>query len=275
MALWGKTANASGLGAPKGRAHTLATSNARGTDLYANTTVSSFSNNITAGVFGVDNANVKHSGARSPGWVLATHLTGYLKSLTVSNNGLTFANGETVLMSGGHQNTTGVATTNSIGGITSFALGANGGGSGFTNSVSTIAAFQRQKHLNNLNITAGGTGYSNTDYIVVSNATPGSGITSGNATVTTNSTGGLATTTLTNVGLFGNAVTNAQVLFTVFAAGGGATGGSTGTFTANLTTSTNGGVTPVFGGNANRIRYETLTELSSITGQVGLTIPSA
>lgn len=272
MPLWGNTANASGLGAPKWTS--WPTTNARGTQLYANVTEGSFSNNATIGVFGVDVANAQGltSSPAAPGWVQVIHLTGYIANLALSNNGLTFANGESVLLSGGSLNATANAITNSIGGLTGFTIGNMG--SGFTNAASVTAAFQRQKHLNNLNITAGGSGYSNSDYIVVSNGGV-TGLISGNATVTTNSLGGLSTTTLTNVGLFGNAVTNAQVLFTVFAANGAATNGTSATFTANLTTSTNGGVTPVFGGNAGRVRYETLVEMSSIAGQAGVTIPTS
>jgi hypothetical protein len=271
MPLWGNTANSSGLGAPKW--NSWAESNALGVNLYANTTEGAFSNNAVVGVYGADIANTQALAAISaPGWVQAVHLTGYIASLALSNNGLTFANGESVLLSGGSLNATANAITNSSGGLVGFTMGNIG--SGYTNAASVTSAFQRQKHLNNLNITAGGTGYGNSDYIVVSNS-GATGLITGNATVTTNSTGGLLTTTLTNVGLFGNAVTNAQVLITVLAANGAASNGSTATFTANLTTSTNGGVTPVFGGNAGRIRYETLAELSSIAGQVGLTLPTA
>ena len=271
MALWGNTSNTSH--APKWK-NISASSNAAGANLYANVTPGSFGQNSTVGVFGADIANVAANGAyNQPGWLLATHLMGYITAVAVNNTGATWANGESIKYSGGTVNSFANATTNATGGIVSFTRFDTGGM--FTNTATITQSPQRQKHLNNLTVSVGGTGFDNTDTILVTNGTPTSGLINGTATLGTNSTGGITSTTLTNVGLFGNAVTNAQVLITVLAANGGASNGSGQTLAANLTTSTNGNTTITLGGNANRIRYETLAALSSIAGDVGVTIPTA
>jgi len=270
MALWGGVANSSN--APKN--HPIVNnSNASGNVLYGNTTVGSFQNNAAIGVFGADQNTVASNTSLDlmSGWVLATHLTGGISSIAVNNTGLTFANGETILFSGGTQNTTASITTNSIGRMVSIGLNyGNGPGAGWSNNTGVTATFQRQKHLNNLTISVGGTGYNNTDTIKVSNA-----IINGTATVTTNSIGGLATTTLTNVGLFANNEANTDVVITVLAANGAASNGSTATIVANLTTSSTGNVTVSLGGNANRVRYETLAAMHGLVPDGSTTLPKA
>lgn len=269
MALWGNTSNT--VNAPKWK-NISASSNATGANLYANVSIAVFGQNSTVGVFGVDNANAAANGAyNQPGWMLATHLMGYIIAVAVNNTGATWANGESIKYHGGVVNSFANAITNSTGGLVGFTLFDTGGM--FTNVATMTQAPQRQKHLNNLTISVGGSGYHNTDTILVSNAT--SGFINGTATLGTNATGGITSTTLTNVGLFGNAVTNSQVLISVLAANGAASNGTGATLVANLTTSTNGNTTIALGGNANRIRYETLAALSSIAGDVGVTIPTA
>lgn len=270
MALWGNTANT--INAPKWKNISSGT-NAAGVDLYANVTPGAFSQNSTVGVFGVDNANVVANGAfNQSGWMLAVHLEGAVTGVAVNNVGTNWANGESIKYSGGSVNCFANAVTNATGNLVSFALTNTGGL--FTNLVSIVQSPQRQKHLNDIAISAGGSGYNNTDTILVSNATPASGLINGTATLATNATGGITSITLTNVGLFGNAVTNTQVLISILAANGSASVGTGATLAANLRTSTNGNTTLTLGGNANRIKYETLVAMSSIAGDSGVTIPT-
>jgi hypothetical protein len=109
-------------------------------------------------------------------------------------------------------------------------------------------------------ITAGGTGYNNTDVMTI--ASPQAG---GNATVSigTNSTGGVTTLTITNSGA-GFLAVNATANISIANSTGGATAGSTGSFTATA------------GGRAGRSHSETLVAMGSLganttssTGVVG------
>lgn len=109
-------------------------------------------------------------------------------------------------------------------------------------------------------ITAGGSGYDNTDVMTVASPQPG-----GNATVaiTTNATGGVTALTLTNSGS-GFLAVNSTSLISIANSTGGATGGSSGSFTATA------------GGRAGRVHTETLVAMGSLgsnttsaTGVVG------
>lgn len=101
--------------------------------------------------------------------------------------------------------------------------------------------------LTSLTITNGGTGFNNTDVITVSG-----GITNATATIVTNSTGGIITVTPTAFGYGFKSVATSTVA--VANSTGGSTGGSGET------------LTPVFGGRAGRIQYETLVSMGTITG---------
>jgi hypothetical protein len=95
-----------------------------------------------------------------------------------------------------------------------------------------------------LTITAGGTGYSNTDKIIVSGGTTNAAF-----TLTTNSTGGIISTVPTNTGAgFVNTTSVA-----VANSSGGASAGSNAAFTVNL------------GGRAGRVSYETLVAMGTIS----------
>lgn len=92
-----------------------------------------------------------------------------------------------------------------------------------------------------ITISAGGSGYANTDLINV--AVTGTGSVNASATVSTNATGGITSVTITNAGS-GFITVNPTV--TVTNATGGSTGGSSATLVATA------------GGRAGRTTYETL-----------------
>lgn len=99
-----------------------------------------------------------------------------------------------------------------------------------------------------LSITAGGSGYANTDTLRFTAA--GTGAVNATATLSTNSTGGITSVTLTNAGA---GFTNTSV----FAAFANSTGGASAGSSAN--------VAATVGGRAGRTSYETLVAMSSIT----------
>ena len=266
MPLWTKTSNSAG--APKWR-NVLASNTARGNTLYANTTPGAFTNNLAVGVFGVDvgTANTYSNISLNAGWTLVKKGTGPVATVQVTNNGASFANGEFIIFSNGLVNATAFAVTNTSGNLVGTTLGS--GGSGFVNTYSTVVTFGRQKHLNNLTVSVGGTTYSNSDYIVASNA-----ISNGVANLTTNSLGGITATTLTNVGLWGSAVVNTNVTFAIYQASGAASLGSGATLAANLTTSTSGNVSFTLGGRSGRLQYETLA-CAGLTNDAGNPFPKA
>lgn len=109
-------------------------------------------------------------------------------------------------------------------------------------------------------ITAGGSGYNNTDVMTISSPQA-----SGNATVAlgTNSTGGVTSLTITNSGA-GFLAVNATANISIANSTGGATAGTGGSFTATA------------GGRAGRVHSETLVAMGSLgsnstssTGVVG------
>lgn len=94
--------------------------------------------------------------------------------------------------------------------------------------------------VRSITINAGGTGYSNADTIRVSGGTVNAA-----ANLTTNSTGGIISTSITNFGLgFSNVATSTLAITT--------SGGST----ANLT--------PILGGRAGRISFESLVAIKTV-----------
>lgn len=101
--------------------------------------------------------------------------------------------------------------------------------------------------LTSLTVTAGGTGYNNTDVVTVSG-----GVVNATASLTTNSTGGIVSVTPS---VYGNGFMSVS---TAIVAVANSTGGSTAGSGATLT--------PVLGGRANRVQYETLVAMRTITG---------
>jgi hypothetical protein len=271
MALWGNTDTSANAPKYKGvLAHPREYGSAvRGNTAFNNTNVSEFQLGTTFGVFGVDANETANYAAGGPGgihsgWVTVKYGTGPIASITVSG-GTNFANGETVRFAPDNGDTAVFTlTTNSTSKLVSATVTA--GGSGFVN-VGSIDDdwFTREKHLSNgsgITVT-GGSGYHNTNYIVASNGTINA-----TATFTTNSTGGFQNNTIqvTNVGLWANTKTNGHVNFTVYAANGAASNGSSASLAAVLSTSSDGSVDNItFGGRAGRVYSETLVAMSGKT----------
>lgn len=264
MSQWGKTdaADSSPLHAPANFNKTQTRANAN--TLFGNTTLGGYVADQVVGVYGVDTTEtaVTRRGQHA-GWVVRKQGTGPIETISISNVGANFANNETFVVSGGSVNAVANVTTNATGNITSLTI--TNYGRGFqvnsTGGANVTVAPQREKHLMNISVT-GGSGYSNTDVIQA-----GNGTINGTATITTNSTGGFANAdiTLTNVGLWGNAKTNAHVSFLVVNTTGGNSAGTGATLVANLATSTDGAATVTLGGRANRISMETLVAMGTIT----------
>ncbi|HYT45785.1 MAG TPA: hypothetical protein VEP90_25895, partial [Methylomirabilota bacterium] len=84
------------------------------------------------------------------------------------------------------------------------------------------------KHLVTLTVTGSTTGFSNTDLINVTPVAAGQGTRKATATISTNSIGGFVNSgiTITSIGLFANAETNATVVISVANSIGGVSGGS-------------------------------------------------
>jgi hypothetical protein len=74
-----------------------------------------------------------------------------------------------------------------------------------------------------------------------------------------------ANLTITDVGLWPAATTNAQVTFAVTAANGDASAGSGATFAAGLANSAGGTLTLTLGGRAGRVSYETIVAMGSLS----------
>lgn len=111
-------------------------------------------------------------------------------------------------------------------------------------------------------VSAGGSGYSNTDVVTVASPQAGGNAT---ATVTTNSTGGITSLTLTAAGS-GFLAVNAAANVSIANSTGGASGGSSATFVATA------------GGRAGRVHTETLVAFGSLgsntTTSTGVTGPT-
>jgi len=277
MAQWGKAANsahsvkwaAASINAGSGNAARASNNTA----LYNNTSVGAFTTHnqkVVIGQFAVSTTNLNVSTGecpkvRAPGYQLRRAWMGPVVSLAVSNTGSGFANGETVLLSGGSVNCVARLTSNSGGSLTSAAVSSNSGGV-FANASSVAFSFRREQHVANITVTGNCAGFQNTDYLVGTNSNGQIAFVAANATIQTNSQGGFTngTITLTNVGLFSNTAANSDVTVTAFAANGSASAGTGATLLVKLTTSTNGGLTPTMGGRAGRVHYECLVESSSV-----------
>jgi len=272
MAQWGKDSN-SAANSVSWAAESLSQGSgkvaiaANNTTLYNNTTAGAWVDANVAfrqavGQFGanpVEMAITTGEGpkVRSAGWQLRRAGMGPITGATGAN-GSGFANGETVLVSGGMVNATLVITANATNNLASVAVSGNGGA--FTNASSLTFTFQREQHIANVRVTSG-TGYNNTDYIVVSNGTVNA-----LATFVTNAAGtfGNSDITLTNLGIFAAAKTTGQLVINVYAANGAASNGTGGSFTGTFGNSTGGVISLVkFGGRANRVTYECLVAMSS------------
>jgi hypothetical protein len=259
MTLWSNS-NSSG-GAPKNK-DINPPSSANGSALYQNVTSGAFVTGQTVGLHVVDGTEIHSTaqyGCGHEGWNVIRFGSGGLASITpTANAGANFANGETIAFSNGSAAGVGTVTTNATGNMVSVAITTPGL---FTNTASVASAFNREKHLSSITVSGTPTGYSNTDVIKVSNGTV-----NGTATVVTNSTGGFVTAnvTITGLGLWPNATTNAAVVFAVANSTGGASVGTGAVFAAGLINSTAGAVTFTLGGHAGRVYGETLVAMGTI-----------
>jgi hypothetical protein len=237
-----------------------------GMQLYANTVEGAFQNNVIEGIYGVSTdeiqtiiTNTGSSPGLTPGWILEKRGTGPVTGLTVTA-GAGFSNGDTLTISNGSANGTATLTTNATGNLVSATI--NYGGAGFFTNTHVVTGFNREKHAANINYTGTATGYSNTDYVVVSNS-----IINATANVSTNATGGSLAFTFSNTGIFANTTSNTQVVVKIYAANGVANGtGSGATFTsANLVASTGGSINiTTTGGRSNRKQYEILAAVHKL-----------
>jgi hypothetical protein len=249
MTQWGNTDDAANsvswaaasLGQGSGKAAQLANNTA----FYNNVSVGVWKNNNTAihntmGQFGVSRAEMANTTGESgkvthPGWQIRRQGMGPLVGVTAAN-GSAFANGETVTVSGGTTNAVVTLTSNATENLVSGVVSSPGL---FSNASSLSFAFNREKHVSAISSLLG-TGYSNTDYIVVSN-----GSVNAYATITevdANGTFDTANIVITSVGLFGNTQVAGNVVVTVFAANGAVSNGADVVLTPTLATSVDGAV---------------------------------
>lgn len=293
MIMWGNNATSSAA-IPKWSADLITAGSgptaeaANNTSMFQNSSPENFSKNghnpfQASGIFGASapqlaNTSGESRKIRSAGWQLREAFEGPVISVAVTNVGANFANGEVVLFSNGGaglQNGYGIVSTNSSGNMTSVAIGPAASfsnsvaGGRFMNANVVVISFVREKHLLTVNITAGGSGYNNTDVIQC-----GNGFVNGTATITTNATGGIATATPLNLGLWANNVANNVVTFQVQNTSGLPSTGTSATFTANLTQSTSGNVSVTLGGRAGRVQYECIVAMTGMTQANNPILPS-
>jgi len=242
--------------------------------IYANDTPSAFINNMATGIFGVTplqmSNNIANSTKERPahaGWVIRRAGVGGIATATkaaVAGSG--FANGETIKLSNGTSNAVLTVTTNSSGNMVSLAV--SDPGQGWINTTMVANTFNREKYVANVKITTPtGLGYDNTSILVLSNGS----INAVSANLTTNATGGITSNvTMINVGLFPNAITNAQIKVNVTKYDGTTAVGNT-TWDANIipqaVNSSGGGFTITLGGRAGRVQTETLVAAGSLGAQ--------
>ncbi len=238
------------------------------TNLFNNTTVNAFVSKQVIGQFGAQ-ATANNSGENKKlahkGWQLRRAGVGGAQTFGVSAAGSSgYANGETVVISGGQSNATAVITTTTLGNLASLAVVTPGL---FSVNTGLTATFTRQKHVSSFLVSSAGTGYNNTDIVTVSNGTSNAV-----ATIVTLGTGNISTITVNSgfVGLFGAAQTNTQTVTVITAANGAASNGTGAVVQANLTTSTGGSVSiTALGGRAGRVHYECLVATGSLVTNTG------
>jgi len=274
MSQWGRNGVASNtvkwaaqsLNEGSGKANISANNSA----LFNNVTADAFITGEAVGVFAasaseIANTDAEGSRVTTPGWQLRRAGAGPVVSIAVTVAGSGFVNGETITISGGQSNATGtIATTGTGNAMTSVTVTTGGR---FINTTGLSYTFNRDyKHLKEVIVTDGGTGYDNTDTFVASNGTVNA-----TGTVTTNTEGGITSLTIDTgaIGKWAAAKVNGDVPITVLAANGAASNGSTASLAANIVTSSSGTVVATLGGRAGRVHYETLVSVKSITSNTG------
>lgn len=281
MSQWKSFANTSGapkwgaqvLGVPQGSGASNKAGNA--TSAVVNTTpgawhdpsgsnTSAMLNNV-AGIFPITpqakaNTSGESGKVHGLGWALRREWEGPILTVAAAN-GSGFANGETVVASGGSVNAVISLTANATGNLTSATPQSSLTGGLFPNTSAISVTFTREKHVTQVAFTGTNATFEASAAIITVTGTNLSYGVAATANATTNSTGGFtaAVATFGNTpGLFGAAqvAANCTVVVTL-ASNGQVIGGLTPTVT--LATSTGGVVNgPTLGGRAGRVAYEML-----------------
>lgn len=267
--------NLSGTGNNSQKISTKDLTYQRYTSAYGNTDVDAFTAGMAFGVFGVDatEAAVNQAAGKgevTPGWNAVRIGTGPVVEFSVAAPGSGFVNGESITVSGGTVNSTGIIATNATAYMTSVSIADPG--AGFTNNSVLTVAFNREKHV----ATISGTNlqaFSNTSKLVVSGGTVNAV-----ATIVTDGNGNTVSFTITSKGLFANTATNGTLVFHVANSSSNSTFTGTGSITGNTVaagfsgtvgTSTGGNVTVTLGGRAGRVQYESLVAMRITTDNSG------
>lgn len=207
-----------------------------------------------------------------------------VSAITVTANGSGYNNGDIVVVSNGTISAIGLVTTNGAAGMNTVTIVSGGKGFGGASNV-VIKVYNAGNGatgngVTSFTVSAGGTGYNNTDVITVSN-----GVVNATANPSTNSTGGIGSVTVLTHGSGFTGATNAAISF-ANSTGGPTTGTgatlvvvessatitatvSSATFSATIAGGTGATLTPVLGGRANRIHYETIVASSNMASSNG------
>ena len=213
---------------------------------------------MAVGVFATDtlsgNGGVAGDTLAHAGWVVTRQGTGPVTSLTVANDGASYANLAVGIISNGAVNSTFYVVVNSTGHVQSATL-IDSGGLGFIN-VASVHIGSAANGIVTFHI-GGGSGYANGEIVTVSN-----GVVNATASITTNTTGGISSLTFVAPGYAGSGFANNTapgIAITTVS-------GTNGNVTVNSLAGGAGLVlTPTLGGRAGRITSETLVASKYIT----------
>lgn len=212
----------------------------------------------------------------SVGWMIRRAWEGGVVSFSVNATATTaaFANGETVTVSNGNINASGMCFANTSGNLVSIVVT---GGGRFINSSILVQQFNHEKHLTALTPTAAGSsGFTNGDLVLC-----GNGIITGIGVITTNGSGNLASVAVNaaanggfGAGLWANTTVagGSNITFTFVNAAAITNANPWGT--ATIANSAGGGFSVNLGGRAGRVTYECLVEASSITSANSTFLPN-
>ena len=174
----------------------------------------------------------------SSGWELVKYGTGPVNAFTVNTTATSaYANGETIIISGGSANALGTVTTNGTSNVTSVAV--TYGGYGFTNVGTTTTTYSRQLHLANVTATGTPSGYVIGDKVTVTCSfalASFTGAVTGNILTASSVTGTITVGNLiTGTGVAANTQILAQLTGTAGGAGTYAVGGNQTVASASMT----------------------------------------
>ena len=210
--------------------------------------------------FGVDvtEAQVAPRKGIHAGWVKVTPGVSGIASANVVAAGSGYTNGTPLVFTGNTIGAIPVAQiiTNNTGNVASIVVVTPGA---YQNNAPPTVTIANTGRVNNVTINNGGTGYSNTNRVVI--VGDGSGAA---ATLTTNGSGGITAITVTSGGLGYDAVPQVSVVGTQ----SGEPAGTGANLTAVLLKGSGANLTInlAIGGRTNRVQYETLVAASSVAG---------